>query len=154
MRRTLQQAGLIILLGVTLGLAGNQLSPRGLPLIAAPKPVPVADEFIALDQAKKLWQSGAAIFLDAREPADFAAGHIGNALNLPAQSFEQHFPEMAPILAAGLPLIIYCDGTECDLSHRLKKSLQQVGYTNTYLLSNGWTAWRQAGLPTGSGGSP
>jgi rhodanese-related sulfurtransferase len=148
MRRILQQASVILLLGFALGLAGNQASPRGLPLITPPKKAIKADEFIALEKAKELWYGGATLFLDAREPADYAAGHIGNALNLPAQSFEQHFSEIAPILSPDSSMVLYCDGMDCELSHRLQKSLRQLGYTNTHLLFDGWKSWREAGLPT------
>jgi rhodanese-related sulfurtransferase len=154
MNRIVQQASVIVLLGVALGLGGNQVSPRGLALITPPKEAVKADEFIVLDKAKELWRSGTALFLDAREPADFAAGHIGNALNLPAQSFEQHFGEIAPMLTPESLLVLYCEGTECELSHRLHASLRQLGYTNAYLLFNGWAAWRQAGLPTTQKGQP
>lgn len=152
--QTLRQMSVIVLLGLALGLAGNQASPRGLSLRTPPKPETPADDYLALDQAKALWQGGTAFFLDAREPADYAAGHIGNALNLPAQSFEQHFGEVAPMLTHESRLVLYCDGQECELSHRLRESLHQLGYTNIDLLHNGWTAWRQAGLPTSQGGRP
>jgi rhodanese-related sulfurtransferase len=142
----------IVLIGLGAGLAANQISPRGLPLIAPPKPTPKAEEFIGLEQAKQLWLSGAAFFLDARDPVDFAAGHIGNAFNLPVQAFAQHLAEIAPMLTRESPLVLYCDGTECDLSHRLTESMRQLGYTNVHLLSNGWSAWRQAGLPITPGG--
>ena len=152
MRKIVQQMSAIVLLGVGLGLAGNQVSPRGLPLITPPKKTPQANEFIALEKAKKLWDSGVVLFLDAREPADYAAGHIGNALNLPAQSFERHFGDIAPMLTPESGMVLYCDGVKCELGHRLQTSLRQLGYTNTYLLFNGWTAWRQAGLPSAQGG--
>jgi rhodanese-related sulfurtransferase len=148
MSRILWQTAIIVLLGVTLGLGANRLSPRGLPLVPPRENASNTEAFIPLDKAKELWQSGVALFLDAREPDDYAAGHIGNALNLPAQSFERHFGEIAPRLAFDLPMVLYCDGKECGLSHRLQASLRQAGYTNTQLLFNGWTAWRQAGLPT------
>ncbi|MDB6108995.1 MAG: Rhodanese domain protein [Pedosphaera sp.] len=154
MGRILEQALVIVLLGVALGLAGNRASSRSLPLIGSPRPASPADAFLALDQARELWQGGVALFLDAREPADYAAGHIGNALNLPAQSFEQHFGGIAPLLTPESPLVLYCDGKECELSQRLQASLRQLGYTNTHLLFNGWTAWRQAGLPTAQSGQP
>jgi rhodanese-related sulfurtransferase len=148
LRASLPQALGIVLLGVGAGLAGNQLSPRGLPLRTPPKPAHDTGAFIALDEAKRLWHRGDAFFLDAREPADYAAGHIGNALNLPAQTFAQHFGAVAPMLTRETSLVLYCDGPECELSHRLRESLHQLGYTNTHLLFNGWTAWSQAGLPT------
>ena len=154
MRRTLQQSAVIILLGVGLGLAANQSSSRGLALVTPPKPAGKAEEFLALEQAKLFWQSGNALFLDAREPTDYAAGHIASALNLPAQSFERHFGEIAPLLTPESRLILYCDGTECELSHRVRGNLRQLGYTNTHLLFNGWTTWRQAGFPTALGGPP
>jgi rhodanese-related sulfurtransferase len=152
LRASLPRALAIVLFGIGAGLAANQVSPRGLPLITPPRQTQKAEAFIALDQAKELWHRSAALFLDAREPADYAAGHIGNALNLPAQSFAQHFGEIAPLLTRESPLVLYCDGPECDLSHRLSESLRQLGYTNLHILSNGWTAWRQAGLPTTPGG--
>lgn len=137
----------IVLIGVGAGLAGNQLSSRGLPFKTPPKPAASAETYLALGKAEEWWNSGGAFFLDAREPADFAAGHIGNALNLPAQSFVQHFGAVVPMLTPQTVLVLYCDGTECELSHRLRESLHQLGYTNTHLLFNGWTAWRSAGLP-------
>lgn len=143
---TLLQSLVILLVGAALGLAANAVSPRGLPLLA-PEPAAAPEEFIPLKRAKELWHDGRTLFLDAREPEDYAAGHIGNALNLPAQSFAQHFGEIAPLLTPASVLVLYCDGNECELSHRLRESLRPLGYTNTYLLFNGWSAWRQAGLP-------
>ncbi len=151
LRASLPQALCIVLLGIGAGFAGNQISPRGLPLIAPRRQARKADIFITLDQAMQLWRGGASLFLDAREPADYAAGHIGNALNLPAQSFSEHFGEVSPILTPNSELVLYCDGEECDLSHRLAESLRQMGCTNSHILSNGWTSWRRAGLPTTSG---
>jgi rhodanese-related sulfurtransferase len=138
MRKTLYRAVLIVLIGMGLGLVGNAISPRGIPLIAPPKKQPKPEEFIALEKAKELWESGSAIFLDAREPIDYTAGHIGNALNLPALAFERHFSEIAPMLTPESPVVVYCDGKECELSHRLADSLRQVGYTNVHMLYNGW----------------
>lgn len=142
----------IVMLGIATGLAANRISPRGLPWITPPKKTVSSGEYIPLEEAKKLWDSGSAMFLDAREPADYAACHIGNALNLPAQSFQQHFGELAPMLAPESPMVLYCDGTECEQSHHLRDSLSQLGYTNTHLLYNGMTAWRNAGLPITLGG--
>lgn len=137
----------IVLLGVAAGLAANQVSPRRLPWITPPKQAPIASEFIRLEEARQRWVEGATLFLDAREPADYQAGHIGNALNLPVLSFARKFGEIAPLLTPETRLILYCDGEECELSHRLKSELVPLGYTNIQLLHNGWSAWRKAGFP-------
>ena len=76
-----------------------------------------------------------------------ASSHIGNALNLPAQSFAEYFGEVAPLLTPDSELILYCDGGECNLSHELADSLRQQGYANLHILTNGWMGWREAGLP-------
>ena len=153
MRKSLPRALAIVSLGVVLGLAGNRFSPRGIPLITPPKQAPELGAFIPIDKAKELWGSGSAVFLDAREPADYEAGHIASALNLPALSFERHFGDIAPMLTPESQVVVYCDGTECELSHRLADSLRQLGFTNVQILFNGWTTWRQAGLPTQQGGN-
>jgi rhodanese-related sulfurtransferase len=142
----------IVLLSAGFGMAANRWSPRGIPVITPEERTDVLGEYLTLDQAEAFWRDGGSIFVDAREPADFAAGHIGNALNLPAQSFAEHFGELAPMLASDSKLVLYCDGIECDLSHRLAGSLRLQGRTNLHILPNGWTAWRQAGLPAATGG--
>lgn len=148
---SLQRALLIVACSAALGVGFNLVSPKGIPLLTPPKPVRPPEEFVTLEQARETWSSGVGFFLDARAPDDFAAGHIANALNLPADHFEQHYGEIAPLLAPDTPLILYCDGVECELSHRLKDKLAQMGHTNAKILHNGWTVWRNAGLATEQG---
>jgi len=83
--------------------------------------------------------------LDARSSADYAAGHIAGAFNLPVEDFDDHFPQIAPMLTPDTPIIAYCDGQECDLSRRLMVRLRELGYHNVRHLVNGWTAWHSAG---------
>ena len=151
MRRTIQRALLIVVLGAVLGLLANMVSPRGIPYITPPKKLAKPKELLTLDQAKELWGSGVGFFLDAREPVDYAAGHIANAFNLPAANFEQHFPDIAQMLTFESPIVVYCNGEECELSHRLADKLREQGYKNVRLLHNGWTVWRDAGLPSDAG---
>ena len=102
---------------------------------------------ISLEEAVEVWSNGMAIFIDAREPQDYAAGHIGSAFNLPALSFEAYFGEVAPLLTPTSRIVVYCDGPQCDFSHRVSERLRQMGFTNVQVLTNGWSVWRQAGLP-------
>ena len=153
LRKLTAQALAIVLFGAGLGLGANLISPHGIPVER--RPVAVAPEnFVPLEQAAQLWRQGGALFLDAREPGDFAAGHIGNAVNLPVQSFAEHFGEVAPMLTPEAVLVVYCDGPECDLSGQLARRLREQGQKQVQILFNGWTAWRAAGLPVTMGGRP
>lgn len=151
MARTIQRALLLSLLAAVLGLLHNSLSPKGIPLITPPKKVAKVEEFVPLEQAQALWSGGGAIFFDARKLEDYEAGHIPNAQSVPAEEFQQHFVRVAPMLTPETQIVVYCDGVECDLSHRLAEQLKQVGYTNVHMLFNGWTSWRDAGFPTETG---
>ena len=151
MFQTAQRALLLVVLGILLGFLNNAISSKGIPLITPPKKVPKAEEYIPLEKAHELWSAGGSYFLDARKLADFDQGRIANALNLPVEDFGEYFPKLAPMLSPESPLIVYCDGTECELSHRLAEQLRQQGYTNVHMLFNGWTAWSQAGYPVETG---
>jgi rhodanese-related sulfurtransferase len=153
MAQTVQRVLVIILVGSVLGLLGNALVPKGIPLVTPPKKAPQPQEFTPLDQAHDLWAGGVTIFLDARSPLDFAAGHIARAINLPVEQFPDYYPKVAPMLAMDSSIVVYCDGKECELSHRLADQLRQMGYSNVHILSNGWTEWSKAGyaVETGAG---
>src|SRR5512138_859810 len=130
MFQSAQRALLIVALGSLIGLLSNAVSSKGIPLITPPKKAPKAEEFVPLGKAHDLWGGGGAFFLDARKPLDFEAGHIANALNLPVEDFPEYYPKLAPMLSPESAIVVYCDGTECELSHRLADQLRQQGYTN------------------------
>lgn len=154
MARTLRQALVIVMAGAAAGLAANALSPRRIPFLTPPKAPPQAKDTVALEEAKALWGSGTALFLDARATADYQAGHIAVALSLPIEEFDDHYPQIQPMLTSDSAIVVYCDGPDCDLSHRLMDRLRELGYHNVHLLANGWTTWHTAGLLTHAGDQP
>ncbi|HUI07628.1 MAG TPA: rhodanese-like domain-containing protein [Verrucomicrobiae bacterium] len=154
MRRTIQRALLIVLAGGALGLVANAISTRGIPYIAPPKPRLQARDTVPLHEAQELWRSGTTFFLDARSPADYAAGHIANAFSLPVEDFDQQYPRVATLLTPDSSIVVYCDGQQCDLSHRLMVKLSELGYRHVRVLVNGWTVWQTAGLPSRKGEQP
>ena len=152
MRRALLQAVIIVLVGTAMGLLVNVVSPKGIPLIRPPKPQLYDQDKISLAEAKRLWDSSTAFFLDARAPADYAEGHIALARSLPAEQFDQCFPKVATVLGPDSEIVVYCDGDRCELSHQLMTLLRERGgYTKVRVLVNGWTVWRKAGFPTQKG---
>jgi rhodanese-related sulfurtransferase len=155
MRRALLQAVILMLAGAAIGLLVNAFLQKGIPLIRPPKPQLRDQDRIPLAEAKELWDLGTAFFLDARAPADYAAGHIALSHNLPVEQFDQYFPKMAAMLSPDSEIVVYCDGEQCDLSHSLMTLLRERGgYNHVRVLANGWTLWRNAGFPTESGAEP
>ena len=154
MRRTFLRALAIVVAGAALGLGANVVSPRRIPMLTPPPEPPKAEDTVGLADAEALWKGGTGYFLDARSPADYAAGHIAGAISLPVEEFDDHFPQIAPMLQPDADIVAYCDGQECDLSNRLVARLRELGYHNVRHLVNGWTAWRTAGLLTHTGAQP
>src|SRR5262245_1105955 len=128
MWRTLTRALVIVGLGLALGLAANTVSPKRIRFIRPPPKPLQQDEMLTLEEAKTIFESGSAFILDARAPADFEAGHIFGAFNVPAEAFDEHFPQVAPILSPDRTIIVYCDGKECELSHHLADKLRERNF--------------------------
>jgi len=104
--------------------------------------------FVDLVSAKKLYDDGLAVFLDARSPDDFARGHLPGAVGLPVTSVVAGGVELETVLPdKGAVLVTYCDGGECDLSVELAKELIDRGYSNVFVFGEGYPGWEEAGYP-------
>lgn len=139
----------IVAVATGLALAFNATRPHSLPLVrtadqerSAPR-----NAEIPLAEALRLFESGQALFLDARDGRDYAAGHIQGALSLTLMSFSQTYPLLRDRLE-GKTLITYCDGEQCELSRDLADQLMALGMGNVVVFKNGWSLWLEAGLPT------
>lgn len=150
----LWQSAVLVLISALIALGINQIRPDRLPLVGdwATSGQAVSSDgdgrVIPLDQAQALFENQTAVFLDARPSAAYDQGHIQGALNLPTQAFDRYFPDIVDQLPEDKALIAYCDGPACDLSHDLAEILQEMGYANVRVLVNGWTVWKDQGLPT------
>ena len=109
-------------------------------VIAFPEP-----QAITLEQAYKLFTNGVK-FVDSRDEADFLAGHIANSINIPFDYFDDHKHKLEQ-LSKDNPLIVYCGGTDCDLSHLLANLLFEQGYKQVYIFFGGWSEWLEANYP-------
>ena len=101
---------------------------------------------IKLEQAYSLYNKGI-LFIDARDEGDFDAGHIKNSVNIPFDDFDNHKQKLDKI-SKDKPMVIYCAGTECDLSHLLANLLFDKGYKQVYVFFGGWVEWQDAKYPT------
>ena len=155
-RRMLWQSAVLILIAVMVGLLVNQFRADGLALIAADDPDPAASGgngpnakvIVPLEEARRLFLSNEAIFLDARSRKLYEKGHIAGARSLPVENSEQSAFEVLADISQEALLITYCDGRNCVQAKKLAAFLISVGFQNVRVLDNGWTRWTKKGLPT------
>ncbi len=102
---------------------------------------------IPLEDAAALFAENAAVFLDARSPAEYGQGHIQGAVNLPWHEVDTYFETVIMTLDPEAMIITYCDGEACPLSHDLALFLQNLGFTQVKVLLNGWVRWKKHNLP-------
>ena len=78
------------------------------------------------------------VLLDVREESEYAAGFIGNALNIPRGVVELKLPQ-TPNVNSDDFIVCYCGGG--NRSALVVDVLQEMGYTNIVSLAGGWRAW-------------
>ena len=99
-----------------------------------------------LKEAKKLFDKGA-IFLDARSSKKYKKLHIKGAYSFPVGSFDEYYKQFRKSNWKNTTIVLYCSGTGCRLSEKLARILQDKGYTNLVVFTEGIYVWRDAGYP-------
>lgn len=106
--------------------------------------------FITLAEAEDYFVNDEAMFIDSRDDIKFREGHVLNAVNVPYETGHTEDVWEGLNFPKDKPLVIYCDGDECQSSVNLAKILNQRGYTAIKIFFGGWAEWKEAGLPTQS----
>ena len=93
-------------------------------------------------QAVQIINREKGVLIDVSEPAEFAAGHVVGARNIPLGQIEGH--KSLPSNKA-LPLVLVCPtGARAG---RAAGMLRKAGYDKAQVLAGGLKAWREANLP-------
>ncbi len=126
------------------------------PAVAIPLPVvPDLDQPIEVKLAnvKRFFDAGptAAVIVDARESEEYAAAHIAGAISLPYEAAIEKPERLAPFKNLGRPIIVYCDGGDCEVSKDLAKSMLAEGIRKVLVFTDGLPAWKSAGYPVETG---
>ena len=88
-----------------------------------------------------------AVVVDVCEPAEFAAGHVGGAKNVPLDQLESRLA--GAVKNKSLPLILVCQtGARSGRAVAIAKKL---GYEQAQSLAGGLAAWKTANLPLEKG---
>lgn len=157
-RGGMQTAGMIVLLAlcsVGFGSVSNQIrSPKErLPWVyqwtsrIADKLEERGIGIFTTEQVDEALQSGEYLIVDARTLEKYDAGHIPMADPLPVSEFAHYFLNISVVATPADPLLIYCNGKNCDDSLQLVDQLLQQGYTNLTVYVDGFSSWKAAGKP-------
>jgi rhodanese-related sulfurtransferase len=87
------------------------------------------------------------VVIDVCEPAEFAAGHVGGAKNVPLNQLEAKLAGVVKNKA--LPLILVCQSGA--RSGRAVAIAKKLGYEQAQSLGGGLSSWRAANLPVERG---
>ncbi|MFT5498001.1 MAG: rhodanese-related sulfurtransferase [Kiritimatiellia bacterium] len=99
------------------------------------------------EEVDEALQTGRYLIVDARTLEKYDAGHIPMADPLPVAEFSNYFLNISVVATPADPLLIYCNGKNCDDSLQLVDLLLQQGYTNLTVYVDGFNAWKAAKKP-------
>ncbi len=150
-RQAIRESAVILSAAVFLGLSYTFLTDKG--FFSKPKagggPVALgpAPSSISLGEAQALFNSGSALFIDARHFFDFRRGHIRSAVNLPLAEFDNRSGTIASF-PKDKTIVVYCDAAECNSSIELAAKLYEKGFGGVRIFFGGWQEWSSRNLPT------
>lgn len=159
-RKTVKEIIILVVVSVVLALVVNSLSPRGITLVGqwdtaigviTANPAGVAQwktkEIDSVALAKKIFDTGDVLFVDARSQNQYENGHIPGAISLPIGQFEKRIEFFLNRYPPAQPIVTYCSGRTCEDSHDLAQFLSDVGFTNVQIFIDGFPGWEAEGYP-------
>lgn len=142
----------ILVVAAVIGLVQNRFSGHPLPPFAseaALRPAVASGvSYIDLAGAKAMFDATSALFIDARPPEEYDAGHVPGAVNLPSDEFAKAYARLAPTIERARALVCYCEGLTCDRSSVVANLLAARGHSHVFILFSGWDQWQAAGYPS------
>ncbi|PLW84281.1 rhodanese-like domain-containing protein [Kineobactrum sediminis] len=95
-------------------------------------------------QAINLANSEDGVFVDLRDAADFKAGHIVDAIHIPATKVSARIGELEKYRER--PIILVCKMGQS--AGAVGKQLKAAGFTRVYKMAGGMLEWTNLQLPT------
>ena len=94
-------------------------------------------------EATRLMNKGPHLVLDVSESAEFAAGHVPKARNIPVRELAGRLEEIGKFREK--PILVTAKGPQRAAA--AARLLKRSGFNNVYQLRGGTAAWREASLP-------
>jgi rhodanese-related sulfurtransferase len=105
------------------------------------------EKSITYKQLLKIMDNPKFLLIDARNPENFIKAKIGKAINIFPYGDEKEMMNKILDLPRDKTLIVYCDGGNCDASHKLAEIIIGFGYEKVFIYTGGWEEWtKKSGL--------
>lgn len=133
MRVALRQLLAILLAALIPAVATGLWHPR--------RPAWVSDEVTVATATA--W-GGDVLWIDARPDADFARGHVPDAVPLNEDHWDDMLPGVLDRWDPDRKVVVYCSSLSCQTSHDVARRLrEEAGMPNVFVLQGGWEAWQK-----------
>ncbi len=100
---------------------------------------------ITIDElARRVFSPDPPQLVEALGPSFYADAHLPGAINLPPDTVDDRAAEILP--NRDDEIVVYCSG-ECDRARIVATRLEELGYTDVWLLDGGKGDWLAAGHP-------
>ena len=154
---------IILVVSTGLGLISNAVRPNRLPWVIDPatslnpgENKDLAERItVSLDEFRRRYEAGTAQFVDARKAEEFEAGHLEGAISIPSIEVDLYLERIFETLSFDQPVIIYCEGGDCESSHVVYEFLILNGFPSEslYIYFPGWEVLgnEETGLPIAEG---
>ena len=133
----------LIFAAVILAAGINVLHPERIPWVeewgthVEAQAVDAGVDLVQFPEVIDMLRNQSALLVDARSLEAYARGHIPGAVSLPYSSVT----EGLVLPASVLPLVIYCDGSDCEDSLLLALELRKAGRTDVAVFIGGMALW-------------
>jgi rhodanese-related sulfurtransferase len=161
MKGVLKQLVILLIMPTTLAFICNHFSPRGIPIIGqwdiekgvvramSNHEARIPDlEIDSVEEAKAIFDSDQAVFVDARSEESYLSGHIPGSIHLQPYSGTQKMAEFKDKVEEDTLIVTYCSGRECEDSHLLAERFMDEGFFEVRVFIDGFPAWESKGYPT------
>lgn len=126
----------MLLIGLAIGSGFMLLLPMLKKSVSGVPNLSVADAVTVINRSN-------ALVLDVRDDAEFAGGHIAEAINIPLSELSERLSELKKY--TNKPILVNCQGGM--RSSKACAILHKAGFTQLHNLEGGLSAWVAAKLP-------
>ena len=150
----------ILAMSCACGLLFNAISPNGINVLENPwsrKAAAINQSaedpitFVSFEWVCQFIENREGVILDARNPREYAEGHIPGAQLLFFYNINEYYPKLEEKLRSVPAILTYCSDVHCEDSEFLANELLNLGHMPVYVYKGGIADWINNQMPVARG---